>query len=164
MKKQLLADRKDPRTRCILVPESVSVNSGGALRATIFFRRDSLCLPADNWNDFALILLEWWLRGLLQVVRGARQDAKLEFMEGPYHVNVRGIPGGLATLEFVDEGRPHAKLPPPGKEKLLPIVDDMIGAADFVVEFAAKSNVEGRDLDRLRHTLAEARMEIGEKA
>ena len=39
--------------------------------------------PAADWNDFVVVVLNWWIEALEQVVGGA-ESVNFYFMDGPY--------------------------------------------------------------------------------
>jgi hypothetical protein len=129
------------------------------VRGTIFFRRGPFCFPADNWNDFAAILLGWWLRALLPLVGGEDDHAELLFMEGLYEVDVRAMTNHVVVLDFFDDGRSRAGLQrcPLPQEALLPLIASILSAADFVADFAGRAAVKDRALNRLNSVRAEMR-------
>ncbi|MFG6490307.1 hypothetical protein ACG04R_26795 [Roseateles sp. BYS78W] len=60
--------------------------------------------PDARWNDFPVIVLAWWLKGLLSLVRGQASECEAFFMDGPYRFTVRLIDGQTARITFKRAG------------------------------------------------------------
>ncbi len=59
--------------------------TGRNLPFGIAWEHEGTWFPDDQWDDFGLVLLDWWCGALLRLVAGARVE-RLQFMEGPYAV------------------------------------------------------------------------------
>ncbi|MGH2355540.1 MAG: hypothetical protein ACRDI2_24000 [Chloroflexota bacterium] len=58
----------------------------------IYWQGDGNCYPGYNWRDFGVVILLGWFHVLLELYDGAT-DGVFYFMDGPYAIDVRPVPG-----------------------------------------------------------------------
>jgi hypothetical protein len=144
----------------LIVPrEALRLSADQALRGTIFFRKGSIEFPTNDWDDFVVVLLEWWLRALMPIVRGEEASAEFLFMEGPYQVNVEAISPTMIVLQFFDRSNPEFLESDQGEQTLSDLTHQLCDASDVVIDRAKGIGLQNRDLDRLHTTLAEMRVQ-----
>lgn len=98
-------------------PETFVRNHSGQITGVIFLRVLGVEYPDNRWNDFVVVVLEWWLREALRVPEC--DELSFRFMDGPfrfsltkakharYHIRLEGMPnqdaksGIVSTTEFV---------------------------------------------------------------
>jgi hypothetical protein len=142
----------------LIVPrEALRLDANQALRGTIFFRKGSIEFPTNDWDDFVVVLLEWWLRALMPIVRGEEASAELLFMEGPYQVNVEAISPTMIVLQFLDRSSSEFMESDQAQQTLSDLIHQICDASDIVIDRAKGIDLQNRDLDRLHTTLAEMR-------
>jgi hypothetical protein len=97
-----------------IVDQSVQANTRGAVTGVVFFDFGEFQFPESGWNDSIVVVLEWWLSALVELLRGTTTEAELRFMEGPLCVEVeqdldqrceiRCIEGRSRRLRYECEG------------------------------------------------------------
>lgn len=77
---------------------SLRRSATGSITAGIWFEAGDECFPENGWNDFAVVILGWWLSELraLPARNNPRATARLEFMDGPVEVEIRA-PEAMAS-------------------------------------------------------------------
>ncbi len=45
--------------------------------------------PHESWDDFALVILDWWIQRVIGLCRENAPSAKLDFMDGPFEIDVQ---------------------------------------------------------------------------
>lgn len=82
-----------------------SLYKGENITGEIFFtvKDEIFHFPEKNWNDFVVILLEWWLDALIKL-KSNYSSVTLNFMDGPFFVTVAKDKDDILTLEFVHDG------------------------------------------------------------
>ena len=60
--------------------------SSSDLFGDIFFEFEKGFFPGENWNDFILIILDWWINAVLDLVD--KKKTELDFMDGPYAISI----------------------------------------------------------------------------
>jgi hypothetical protein len=91
---------KEPQhTVRLLVDGPLSASSSGALTIRFAFRIDGWCFPEDRWRDCVIEAAESWPAALAEL--GARGNATLHFIEGPFEVRLYVIGPDAVIAEFV---------------------------------------------------------------
>lgn len=54
--------------------------------------------PDSQWNDFPIIILGWWIAGLLEIAQGQADTFEGRFMDGPYSFVVEAVHGVHASI------------------------------------------------------------------
>lgn len=52
----------------------------------IFVEIGSLRFPNEQWSDFPVVILGWWMEGSVALQSGTSAEAVFRFMEGPYEL------------------------------------------------------------------------------
>jgi hypothetical protein len=62
----------------------------GSITCGIWFEAGGAPFPSEGWNDFVVVILGWWSAELRALpARGnPRATVRLEFMDGPYEVEI----------------------------------------------------------------------------
>src|SRR4051812_22305838 len=87
-----------------LVVDSSSLEArvGAAATANLWLVVDGREFPSRGWNDFAVVVLAWWATALLRLFRGASTKERVDFMDGPYAVEVTGPSSGALRLRALE--------------------------------------------------------------
>jgi hypothetical protein len=64
------------------------VEAGRPITCPIHIRIGDTVFPHETWDDFAAVILGWWLQGLDALRRCQSNCVELLFMDGPYEVRV----------------------------------------------------------------------------
>jgi hypothetical protein len=59
------------------------LSAGGNILCNFYIRLGRDPFPADPWLDFPVIVLTWWLLGLVKLLK-AEEPVENDFMNGPY--------------------------------------------------------------------------------
>ncbi len=86
------------RTLLVTETESLRVRPGGPATANIWLDINGCQFPMHRWNDFAVVVMGWWAVALLRLFRGVSSVERVDFMDGPYTVEVSKTSSG--TLHF----------------------------------------------------------------
>lgn len=80
--------------------ESLGLRGRGAVLGSIWIEISDKAFPSDDWNDFIVVVLSWWLK---EVVLLKEQKPGLvhefRFMEGPFYLHLEVEDNGKALLE-----------------------------------------------------------------
>lgn len=74
--------------------------SSSALFGDIFFEFKDGFFPGKNWNDFILIILDWWINAVLDLSN--KKNTELDFMDGPYEILIKLDDKGMCQLKFIE--------------------------------------------------------------
>ena len=51
---------------------------------SISIQADDIFFPEQDWNDFVIIILGWWIKGAYSLLSGDLNTCTNSFMDGPY--------------------------------------------------------------------------------
>ena len=71
---------------------------GGNVTGTVCLKFGGEHFPDSQWNDFPVIVLGWWIGGLLDVVHDRAETFEGMFMDGPYSFVVEAAYGVSAKI------------------------------------------------------------------
>lgn len=75
-----------------------SRSSNGNVTGLVCLRVGEEHFPDSQWNDFPIIVLGWWIAGLLEIVQGQADTFEGRFMDGPYSFIVDAVHGFRADM------------------------------------------------------------------
>jgi hypothetical protein len=87
-------------------PATLHQSKRGAVTGVVYFEfSPEKQFPGAGWNDFVVVLTNWWIAALDQIIAG-RPQADLLFMDGPYWItaNSQGKDLTLTCTEDRDAG------------------------------------------------------------
>ncbi len=67
-------------------PNTLQQNKRGSVTGVVYFEfNPDQQFPVAGWNDFVVVIANWWRAALEQISEGQR-EAKFPFMDGPYWI------------------------------------------------------------------------------
>jgi hypothetical protein len=123
----------------------------GSITGVVFFEfNPGMEFPGAGWNDFVVVLANWWKAALQQISEG-KAEAELLFMDGPYRITAVSQ-GTNLLLRCIEDRRDTGLV-----YEIVVRVDDLkrellTFARDVSVACKA-ARIESADLDGLRRHL-----------
>lgn len=62
--------------------------SAGDAFGTFFIKSKEICFPWQDWTDFAVAILDYWISQVIKYDSSDRASFTVFFMEGPYYLLV----------------------------------------------------------------------------
>jgi hypothetical protein len=92
----------------VVAPRSFDRSRSGAITGPIWFEhaaRDEsrAAFPEQNWVDFPVVILGWWLEELGAFARGEQSEATCRFMDGPFECRIRRAAPSLIRVRCVGD-------------------------------------------------------------
>ena len=84
---------------------SLKRSAMGSITGLIFLRSPSGAFPQEQWSDFSVVILAWWIDGLTEVVDKQKHSFEGMFMDGPYAFRVESNNGRTGQLHGVRDER-----------------------------------------------------------
>lgn len=78
---------------------SVKVRVGGPATGNLCFLVDGYEFPEHGWNDFVVVVLSWLAAALVLLFRGASTRESVNFMDGPYSIEISGPSSGMLWFQ-----------------------------------------------------------------
>ena len=66
----------------------------------LYFQEDDFFFPSKDWNEFIVIVLNWWCESLISLLENKALIGELDFMDGPFSVKVNFIEESIFNLFF----------------------------------------------------------------
>ncbi len=139
--------------------ESVVVRQGGPATADIWLTINDHDFPILHWNDFIVVVLGWWAAALLRLMCNVSARETVNFMDGPYAVEISKISDGLLqfrALEGVGRSREIAI----GDCSPLPFANELVSQARQVLNKCKRLGWWSVDADTLTAVLLALEAEI----
>lgn len=73
---------------------------GDKVFGNIYFNDQSFYFPCNDWNDFLIIVLNWWCSAIGRLLRNENIQDDFSFMDGPFTVKVAYIKEDFFSLSF----------------------------------------------------------------
>ncbi|GAA3622538.1 hypothetical protein [Flavivirga jejuensis] len=67
----------------------------------IYFEENEYAFPEKGWNDFVIIILNWWAKSILKLLKNISIEEELDFMDGPASVKVQYLKNNSFSLYFI---------------------------------------------------------------
>ena len=65
--------------------QSISQSDAGAVLGLISIQIHEHIFPESNWNDFIVVVLNWWTKEIVSLCLENQDKAVCEFMDGPFY-------------------------------------------------------------------------------
>jgi hypothetical protein len=152
------------QVQVLIEADSVRASPGGSLTANIWLALDRFEFPTYRWNDFAVVILSWWVSAALDLIRNNILEKTIHFMDGPYAVEVAIAPLGMLrfrALEGVGRNIEIANV----QGHALPFIESVVFASHMLIEeckrlqwWSADAEVLSKKLELLEHEIKHAAM------
>lgn len=139
----------------------------GLVTAGIWLRLSGRDFPGTGWVDFAVVILAAWADVSVQLLRGRSSMARVDFMDGPFHVEITPLARNEWRLLLV-ESRVSRQIEEAVRVDAGQLVASLIGASARILTTCHQRGWESQDSQRLAALLpilrdqAETRGFIGE--
>jgi hypothetical protein len=137
----------------VVEPGSVSVRPSGPATANVWLSLAGCEFPMRGWNDFAVVILGWWATALLRLLRNVSTRETVNFMDGPYSVEVSRTPSGMLHLRAL-EGSTRNREMATGEVEANPFVLGLISQSRGVLDACRRQGWWSNDAQTLESALA----------
>jgi hypothetical protein len=116
--------------------------------AGIWLRTSRRDFPARGWDDFAVVILGAWADAVLRLISGELSTARVDFMDGPYYVEITPVAPDEWRLVLV-ERRQSRQLEDVVRADAGKLVESLISASARLLTSCRQRGWESRDSERL---------------
>jgi len=141
------------------VEESVSFTGHGLVTGVIFFDLDTFQFPEREWNDAVVVIVGWWLAGLVDFVTGISDEIELRFMEGPYLLSIRREDGDECQIHCIERAISREKFQCRGSA--LNLLRSTLRVATRLQRVCGQSGWQSVDIETLDDLVSDARKLVG---
>jgi hypothetical protein len=134
--------------RIFFEPNTLRQSKKGSVTGVVYFEfSPDRQFPAPGWNDFVVVVANWWRFALEQIIEG-QAEADLWFMDGPYRITAI-FQGTNLLLRCIEDRRGVGLV-----NEVVVQVDDLkrelLSFARHVSAACKAAGIESADLDELR--------------
>jgi hypothetical protein len=137
--------------RIVFDPSTLRQSKRGSVTGVVYFDFGAnQQFPVAGWNDFVIVVANWWVAALQQIVEG-QIGVEFRFMDGPYWITA--IPQGASLLLRCIEDRPDAGEVYTAVVEVRDLERELTNFARALLDACKKAAIESADLDQLRRHL-----------
>jgi hypothetical protein len=125
----------------------------GPATGNIVLLVDGEKFPAPAWNDFAIVILDAWIRALHQMTTRQSARERVHFMEGPYAVDLLRLQDGRLEVRAIAGDRRGACV----RVAKRSMAEKAVATADSVLLRCQQSSYRPRDVALLEEAVARLR-------
>lgn len=138
--------------RIVFDPSTLRQSKKGSVTGVVFFDFGAARqFPGSGWNDFVIVILNWWLAALERLIQG-QPKADLRFMDGPYWITA--IAHGPSLLLRCIEDRTDAGPPYDVLVRVEDLKRELMTFARQLSNACAQAHIQSAELNELRKYLA----------
>jgi len=139
---------------------SVRARPGGPATANIWLIVDGYEFPTPRWNDFVVVVLGWWVATLLVLLRNTSTRETVNFMDGPYAVEVSKTLSGMLKFRAL-EGSGRTREVATGEEPAMPFILGLLSQSHEILEECKRQGWWSKDAETLESSLEALEQESG---
>ena len=138
---------------------SLERSRAGLITGELSLKFGETWFPERQWNDFPVVVLEWWLVALRDLRKGA---AELRFMDGPFLVKTSLQRQQICKLEGIEDGQAR-QIDVESEVSVRRVYESIIRAAQLICTACVERGWSNDDdVQRLQSTLRKAVGELPE--
>ncbi|MBX9399963.1 hypothetical protein K4L06_01470 [Lysobacter sp. BMK333-48F3] len=117
----------------------------------IYISMDGTDFPSSDWSDFVVVVLRWWLRAVYNLTVGGRKREIVNFMDGPYSVEIEKEADGILRFRaLTGDGRRNVFAE--AEADAASFAGDLLKRAKAVLAACRESGWTSPDLDELQNS------------
>jgi hypothetical protein len=132
---------------------SLEARLSGAITANICLRLGEHEFPARNWNDFAVVISEWWASALQRLLEGNSSRELVDFMDGPYAVEITATSSGELSFRTLRGVNRETQVTSCQGVPATLFIQDFIGQARDLLRACERQNYWTDDVKGLQASL-----------
>ncbi len=149
MENSIESEAVRPLVRVEVLPASFSRRMSGSINGFVWLTIDGNAFPAQQWDDFPVVILNWWLESLNGLVTNQSKRAECNFMDGPFWFEIITAQSSELMLRFYRRSKLGDELRMQVRSSLPMIVETMLRAAKTVIDVCKKEGWHSSDLEQL---------------
>ena len=84
-------------------PEEMYRYPSGKVIGPIYCQYGSKFFPEAFWDDFAIVILSWWIEAALRLLEHESDYEELYFMDGPFEISIELGKNSEYLMTWIDE-------------------------------------------------------------
>jgi hypothetical protein len=88
---------------------SIEQSRNKTITGSIYFDFGGYKFPEIGWNDFVVVVINWWLTALRNLAIGLSEFEKLSFMDGPFFLTIEKLDEDKCKIECFERYAENSK-------------------------------------------------------
>lgn len=131
-------------------PSTLRESRSGSITGVVYFDFGSgRAFPAMEWSDFVVVLSNWWISAVT-TLQAVGNEAKLQFMDGPYWIQARLASENHVEMFCVEDRADGGQVHFGDAVTLCDLKGKLLRLANDVVQTCDEHRFASPDLARLR--------------
>ena len=130
---------------------TLAMSSSGSITGVVAISVSGNFFPAPNWDDFPVVILNWWLEPLSRILDGRSNLWNCRFMDGPVLMQIMQLEDDLWCVTGLHNDSVEFK----AKISCRVFIQSLLYAAREVLAACINRGWKSRDIDNLASTLRE---------
>jgi hypothetical protein len=122
---------------------------GRLVKGPIWLEIDNHNLPIDDWYDFPVIILGWWLNNMKPLFTNQAARCECSFMDGPYRFDITARKDANWIITFIRDDLGGEKRLLEGEVDPQVLISEVLSAASTVINLCRQRGWESEDLTTL---------------
>jgi hypothetical protein len=110
--------------------------------------------PNAMWDDFAVVIMGWWIEQVIELRSGTSSVALWDFMDGPYSLEIQRSHEDCCIVNCIMRGVKGSKVIARREVSLKQITQEIIEASESLLGFIKKAAVWDNDSQKLESILS----------
>ena len=89
----------------IKINSSSIFKEGNHVFGNVYFEGKECVFPDKDWNDFIIIIVNWWSLALKKLLKNGTLSEELLFMDGPFSVKINYLEEDYFDLFFFEQDK-----------------------------------------------------------
>ncbi|MBS9464383.1 hypothetical protein KIM67_18320 [Flagellimonas sp. 389] len=120
---------------------------GDKIFGEIYFKDyPSFYFPSKDWNDFLVVILNWWCDTIIRLLRNESIQDDFSFMDGPFNVKVGHIKEGMLNLTFLSGDETVVKT---SEVPMNDFLNAYLSEINGLLRWVAKKNWQNQEIETL---------------
>lgn len=138
--------------------ETLKISSRGSVTGKIFLEIGECEFPSHEWNDFVVVIIEWWATALRKLLKETSSQELIDFMDGPYAVEIRSALPGKFVVRGLQGSNRNVEVAV-GEVEAMSFIAQFIDCAQDVLDSCREKSFSTGDVETLQVSLNMLRKE-----
>lgn len=122
-------------------------NNKNSVFGVVYFHENDFYFPDKNWNDFIIILFEWWSSSIFKLLNNESISEDLSFMDGPFVVRIKYLEENFFELFFINQDDTILKT---NKVYIEEFITDFLKITNYLIRQVDQMKLSNEDVKQLK--------------
>jgi hypothetical protein len=134
----------------VVDPATFRMSKMGLVTGMIHIQINGRSFPEKDWDDFVIIILNWWLKELILSISKGADTFNCLFMDGPFSFTVKkdNSDNSIREIFFVHR-HTGSQMEVAGKVPLMALIDGFLAVSKTTINSCAEKDWKGQEAEKL---------------